>query len=149
MAIEIVSFPINSMVIFHSFLYVYQRLPDAIGTLDISSCVASKVADCSSSRQKMRQPKTFRATSMLRCFLGHWNLLLCLENGYGYHGYFNCRRFYELPHSIAFLWQFVWHNGSDPSFCKGRVQSMAPARVLVKTSTGRIAVGGNSTPSKS
>ena len=26
MAIEIVDFPINSMVIFHSFLYVYQRL---------------------------------------------------------------------------------------------------------------------------
>jgi hypothetical protein len=26
MAIEIVSFPINSMVIFHSFLYVYQRV---------------------------------------------------------------------------------------------------------------------------
>ena len=28
MAIEIVDFPINSMVIFHSFLYVHQRLPD-------------------------------------------------------------------------------------------------------------------------
>jgi len=27
MAIEIVDFPINSMVIFHSFLYVYQRVP--------------------------------------------------------------------------------------------------------------------------
>jgi hypothetical protein len=26
MAIEIVSLPINSMVIFHSFLYVYQRV---------------------------------------------------------------------------------------------------------------------------
>ena len=26
MAIEIVVFPINSMVIFHSFLYVYQRV---------------------------------------------------------------------------------------------------------------------------
>jgi hypothetical protein len=26
MAIEIVDFPINSMVIFHSFLYVYQRV---------------------------------------------------------------------------------------------------------------------------
>jgi hypothetical protein len=26
MAIEIVSFPINSMVIFHSLLYVYQRV---------------------------------------------------------------------------------------------------------------------------
>ena len=26
MAREIVSFPINSMVIFHSFLYVYQRV---------------------------------------------------------------------------------------------------------------------------
>ena len=61
--VEVVSFPIK-MVIFHSFLYVYQRLPDAIGTLEISSCVASKVADCSSSRQKMRQPKTFRATSL-------------------------------------------------------------------------------------
>ena len=27
MAIEIVDFPINRMVIFHSFLYVYQRVP--------------------------------------------------------------------------------------------------------------------------
>ena len=27
MAIEIVDFPIDSMVIFHSFLYVYQRVP--------------------------------------------------------------------------------------------------------------------------
>ena len=27
MAIEIVSFPINSMVIFHSFVNVYQRVP--------------------------------------------------------------------------------------------------------------------------
>jgi hypothetical protein len=26
MSIEIVDFPINSMVIFHSFLYVYQRV---------------------------------------------------------------------------------------------------------------------------
>jgi hypothetical protein len=27
MAIEIVDLPINSMVIFHRFLYVYQRVP--------------------------------------------------------------------------------------------------------------------------
>ena len=29
MAIEIVGLPIDSMVIFHSFLYVYQRVPCA------------------------------------------------------------------------------------------------------------------------
>ena len=31
MAIEIVDLPINSMVIFHSFLYVYQRVMDLNG----------------------------------------------------------------------------------------------------------------------
>ena len=35
MAIEIVVFPINSMVIFHSFLYVYQRV--AFGKLTVTN----------------------------------------------------------------------------------------------------------------
>ena len=39
MAIEIVDLPINSMVIFHRFLYVYQRVGQASVRLDLFSHV--------------------------------------------------------------------------------------------------------------
>ena len=38
MAIEIMDFPINSMVIFHSFLYVYQRVSSIMWCLASNYC---------------------------------------------------------------------------------------------------------------
>ena len=41
MAIEIVDLPMNSMVIFHSYVNVYQRVPLDIGYINMSKRIKS------------------------------------------------------------------------------------------------------------
>ena len=72
MAIEMVELPIDSMVIFHSYVNVYQRVTIVVGLINqrshhwgTSSCVAHHLAGCILTNHKVSNKKYQHPTGWL------------------------------------------------------------------------------------